>query len=43
LFMTYPSLTQRIEAIAKVGQIPAERLKVILDDAGVPELAEQRS
>jgi Zn-dependent protease with chaperone function len=43
LFMTHPSLTQRIEAIAKAGQIPAERLKVILDDAGVPELAEQRS
>lgn len=43
LFMTHPSLTQRIEAIAKAGQIPAERLKVILDGAGVPELAEQRS
>jgi Zn-dependent protease with chaperone function len=43
LFMTHPSLTQRIEAIAKAGQIPAERLKVILDDAGVRELAEQRS
>ncbi len=35
LFMTHPSLTQRIEAIAKAGQIPAERLKLILDDAGV--------
>jgi Zn-dependent protease with chaperone function len=43
LFMTHPSLTQRIEAIAKAGQIPAGRLKVILDDAGVPELAAQRS
>lgn len=43
LFITHPSLTQRIEAIAKAGQIPAERLKVILDDAGVPELAERRS
>jgi hypothetical protein len=43
LFMTHPSLTQRIEAIAKAGQIPAKRLKGILDEAGVPELEEQRS
>ena len=43
LFMTHPSLPLRVEAIAKAGQIPAERLREILDDAGVPEVAAQRS
>jgi Zn-dependent protease with chaperone function len=43
LFMTHPSLPLRVEAIAKAGQIPAERLREILDDAGVPEVTAQRS
>jgi len=33
LFMTHPSLADRVEAIARVGQIPSERLSKIMDDA----------
>ena len=32
LFMTHPSLTRRVDEIAKIGQIPAQQLSRILDD-----------
>src|SRR5580704_6413781 len=31
-FMTHPSLTRRVDAIARIGQIPAQELSRILDD-----------
>jgi Zn-dependent protease with chaperone function len=39
LFMTHPSLWQRAEAIAVVGQMPAERIPEILRAARLPEVA----
>lgn len=33
LFMTHPSLTDRVQAIASAGQIPCERLTKIMDEA----------
>jgi Zn-dependent protease with chaperone function len=32
LFMTHPSLARRVDAIARIGQIPAQELSRILDD-----------
>jgi len=39
LFMTHPSLAHRIEAMARIGQIPPPQLERILNDAGVTEVA----
>lgn len=33
LFMTHPSLSNRVQDIARAGQIPAERLSKIMDEA----------
>jgi Zn-dependent protease with chaperone function len=32
LFMTHPSLTDRVQAIARACQVPRERLSKIMDD-----------
>lgn len=42
LFMTHPAPARRIEAIANLGQIRAERLSDILKDEKVPKAAAQR-
>jgi Zn-dependent protease with chaperone function len=36
LFMTHPTLAQRVHAIASSGHLPAERLTEILAQAGIP-------
>jgi Zn-dependent protease with chaperone function len=41
LFMTHPSLARRVDAIARIGQIPAQQLSRILDDAGISKAAGQ--
>jgi Zn-dependent protease with chaperone function len=33
-FMTHPTFEHRVEAIAKLGCVPADRLTVILEDSG---------
>ena len=38
-FMTHPSLARRVDAIARIGQIPPRELSRILGDAGVSEVA----
>jgi len=40
-FMTHPSLAHRVEAIARIGQIPAQQLSAVLEDAGVSRVARQ--
>jgi Zn-dependent protease with chaperone function len=34
-FMTHPTFEHRVEAIAKLGCVPADRLMVILEEAGI--------
>jgi Zn-dependent protease with chaperone function len=36
LFMTHPTLAQRVHAIASSGHLPAERLTEILEQTGIP-------
>jgi Zn-dependent protease with chaperone function len=38
-FMDHPSLASRLNAIARIGQIPAEQLRNVLVDEGLPEIA----
>jgi hypothetical protein len=33
--MTHPTFEHRVEAIAKLGCVPADRLTVILEEAGI--------
>jgi hypothetical protein len=33
--MTHPTFEHRVEAIAKLGRVPADRLAVILEEAGI--------
>jgi Zn-dependent protease with chaperone function len=33
-FMTHPPLARRVDAIARIGQIPAQELSRVLNDAG---------
>lgn len=42
LFMSHPSFSPRVEAIATIGQIPARRLADILDDEERLDVAERR-
>ncbi len=42
LFATHPALARRVEAIANLRQIPAERLSNILEDVGLSECAARR-
>lgn len=35
LFMTHPTLAHRVQAIVNYGQIPAERLPLVLEEAGM--------
>jgi Zn-dependent protease with chaperone function len=34
-FMTHPTFEHRVEAIAKLGRVPVDRLTMILDEAGI--------
>ena len=34
-FMTHPTFEHRVEAIAKLGHIPVDRLTIILNEAGI--------
>jgi|SRR6266850_1623194 len=38
-FMTHPTFEHRVDAIAKLGCVPADRLTVILEQAGIPASA----
>jgi Zn-dependent protease with chaperone function len=40
-FMTHPYLARRINAIARIGQIPAQQMNDLLVEEGVPEIALQ--
>jgi Zn-dependent protease with chaperone function len=40
-FMTHPSLARRVDAIARIGQIPAQQLSTVLNDAGVSGVVRQ--
>jgi Zn-dependent protease with chaperone function len=40
-FMTHPSLARRLDAIARIGQMPAQQLRNLVVDEGVPEIARQ--
>lgn len=41
-FMTHPSLASRVDAIARIGQIPAQQLSTVLDEAGVSGVVAQQ-
>ena len=43
LFMTHPSLARRVDAIGRIGQVPAQRLRRILEDEGISGVATQDS
>jgi Zn-dependent protease with chaperone function len=40
-FMTHPSLARRVDAIARIGQIPSQHLSTVLNDARVSGVARQ--